>query len=130
MARLYRADRKATVTQITNLYFLIHNTSNLEAEAAAEDHNECHFCQLRTGQRLQFTQAHQNWTIDDWMLPGRMSLDFCCNILVVGSAFWSKQHKSMDPSCLVLMVQAGCGGVMVCGVFSWHTLGPLVPTEL
>ncbi len=27
------------------------------------------------------------------------------------------------------MVQAGSGGVMVCGIFSWHTLGPLVPIE-
>ncbi len=26
------------------------------------------------------------------------------------------------------MVQAG-GGVMVWGIFSWHTLGPLVPIE-
>ncbi len=29
----------------------------------------------------------------------------------------------MDPSCLVSTVQAGGGGVMVWGVFSWHTLG-------
>ncbi len=35
----------------------------------------------------------------------------------------------MDPSCLVSMVQAGGGGVMVWGIFSWHTLGPLVPIE-
>jgi len=27
------------------------------------------------------------------------------------------------------MVQAGVEGVMVWGIFSWHTLGPLVPTE-
>ncbi len=27
------------------------------------------------------------------------------------------------------MVQAGGGGVMVWGIFSWHTLGPLVPIE-
>ncbi len=27
------------------------------------------------------------------------------------------------------MVQAGAGGVMVCGIFSWHTLGPLVPIK-
>ncbi len=33
----------------------------------------------------------------------------------------------MDPSCLVSTVQAG--GVMVWGIFSWHTLGPLVPIE-
>ncbi len=36
----------------------------------------------------------------------------------------------MDPSCLVSAVQAGAGGgVMVWGIFSWHTLGPLVTIE-
>ncbi len=41
---------------------------------------------------------------------------------------WLKEHESMDLFCLVSTVQAG-GGVMVWGVFSWHTLGPLVPIE-
>ncbi len=36
---------------------------------------------------------------------------------------WCKEHESMDPSCLVSTVQAGGGGVMVWGIFSWHTLG-------
>ncbi len=36
-------------------------------------------------------------------------------------------HESMDPYCLVSTVQAAGGGVMVWGIFSWHTLGPLVP---
>jgi len=32
--------------------------------------------------------------------------------------------------CFVSTVQAaGGGGVMVWGIFSWHTLGPLVPIE-
>ncbi len=35
----------------------------------------------------------------------------------------------MDPSCLVSTVQAGGGGLMLWGIFSWHTLGPLVPIE-
>ncbi len=36
----------------------------------------------------------------------------------------------MDPSCLVSTVQAGGGGgVMGVGIFSWHTLGPLVQIE-
>ncbi len=42
---------------------------------------------------------------------------------------WRKDHESMDPSCLVSTVQAAGGGVMVWGIFSWHTLGPLVPIE-
>jgi len=41
---------------------------------------------------------------------------------------WRKQNENMDPSCLVTIVQAGGGGgVMVWGMFSWHTLSPLVP---
>ncbi len=35
----------------------------------------------------------------------------------------------MDPSCLLSTVQAGDGGVMVWGIFSWLTLSPLVPIE-
>ncbi len=35
----------------------------------------------------------------------------------------------MDPSCFVSTVQPGGVGVMVWGIFSWHTFGPLVPTE-
>jgi hypothetical protein len=42
---------------------------------------------------------------------------------------WSKQHESMAPSCLVSTVPAGGGDVIVLGMFSWHTLGPLIPIE-
>jgi len=42
---------------------------------------------------------------------------------------WRKQHESMDPSCLVPTVQAGGGGVIVWGIFSWHTLVPFVTIE-
>jgi hypothetical protein len=38
-------------------------------------------------------------------------------------------HESIAPSCLVSTEQAGGGGVMVWGMFFWHTLGPLIPTE-
>ncbi len=42
---------------------------------------------------------------------------------------WRKEHETMDPSCLVSTVQASGGSVMVWGIFSWYTLGPLVPIE-
>ncbi len=79
--------------------------------------------------RLQFTQAHQNWTIEDWKNvawsdESRILLRYSDDRVRI----WRKEHESMDPSCLVSMVQAdGC--VMVWGIFSWHTLGSLVPIE-
>ncbi len=80
--------------------------------------------------RLQFAQDHQNWTIEDWKtLPGLMSLDFCCYIQMVGSEFAVKNMKAWIHPSLSQRFQAGGGGVMVWGIFSWHTLGRLVPIE-
>ncbi len=98
---------------------------------AAEDHTGCCSCQLRTGHRgYNSHRIHQNWTIqhckniawsdESWFLLRHSD---------VRVRIWRKEHESMDPSCLVSTVQAGGGGVMVWGIFSWHTLDPLVPTE-
>ncbi len=81
--------------------------------------------------RLQFTQNHQNWTIEDcknvaWSDESRFLLRHSDSRVTI----WRKEHGSMDPSCLVSMVQAGVSGVMVWwGIFSWHSLGPLGPIE-
>ncbi len=37
---------------------------------------------------------------------------------------WRKDHESMDPSCIISTIQAGCGGVW-CGGYFLGTLGPL-----
>ncbi len=58
-----------------------------------------------------------------------MNLDFLLRHSDGWVRIWRKEHESMDPSCLVSTVQVGGGGVMVWGIFSWHTLGPLVPIE-
>ena len=80
--------------------------------------------------RLQFAQAHQNWTIEDWK---KVAWSDESRFLLRHSdgrvRIWRKQLESMDPSCLVSTVQAGGGGAMVWGIFSWHTLGPLVLIE-
>ncbi len=79
--------------------------------------------------RPQFAQAHQNWTIKDWKsIAWTDESRFLLRHSDVRVRIWHKVHESMDPSCLVSTVQAG-GGVMVWGIFSWHTLGPLVPIE-
>ncbi len=85
----------------------------------------------RPDQVLQFAQAHQNWTIEDWKNVA-WSDEFRSMLRHSDGRvrIWRKEHESMDPSCLVSTVHAGGGGdVMVWGIFSWHTLGPLVPIE-
>ncbi len=62
-------------------------------------------------------------------LPGSDKSDFCCDIQMVGSEFGVKNVKyGSNLPCPT--VQADGGGVVGCGgIFSWHTLGPLVPIE-
>ncbi len=80
--------------------------------------------------RLQFAQAHQNWTIEDlknvaWSDEFRFLLQHSDGWVWI----WHKEHESVDLSWLVSTVQAGGGGVMVWGIYSWHTFVPLVPIE-
>ncbi len=80
--------------------------------------------------RLQFAQAHQIWTKEDWKnVAWSDESPFLLWHSDGNVRIWCKEHESMDPPCLVSMVQAGGVGVMVWGIFSWHTLGPLVPIE-
>ncbi len=80
--------------------------------------------------RLQFTQAHQNWTIEDWKnVAWSEESRFLLQHSDGRVRIWCKEHESMDPSCLVSTVQAGGGDVMLGGIFSWHILGPLGPIE-
>ncbi len=80
--------------------------------------------------RLHFTQAHQIWTIKDWKnVAWSDESRFLLRHSDGRVRIWCKEHESMDLSCLVSMVQVGGGGVMVWRIFSWHTLGPLVPFE-
>ncbi len=98
---------------------------------AAEDHTGCRSGHLRTGNGgYNLQKAHQDWTIEDWK---NVAWSDGSRFLLRHSdgrvRIWRKEHESMDPSCLVSTVQADGGGVVVWGIFSWHTLGPLVPIE-
>ncbi len=136
MGRLVRDDRKATVTQITTLYnqamqntiseCTTRRTLKQMSNSSRRPHRVLLLSAKNRKRRLQFAQAHQNWTIEDWKnvawsdesqlqlrhSEGRVRM-------------WRKVHESMDPSCLVSTVQAGAG-VIFWGIFSWQTLGPLL----
>ncbi len=141
MDRLLGDDTKATVAQITTRYNqdmqntiserTTHRTLKLMGYSSRRPHRVPLLSAKNRKRRIQFTQAHQNWTIDDWKNvawsdESRFLLQHSdCRVRI-----WRKEHESMDPSCLVSMFQAGVGGVIVWwGIVSWHTLGPLVPID-
>ncbi len=95
MGRLVRDDRKATVTQITTRYNQgMQNTIserttlwtlNQVGYSSRRPHQVSLLSAKNKKRRLQFAEAHQNWTVEDWKtLPGLMSLDFCCDIQMLG----------------------------------------------
>ncbi len=94
MGRLVRDDRKATVTQITTRYNqgmqntiserTTHRTLKQMGYSSRRPHRVPLLSAKNRKRRLQFTQAHQNWTIEDWK-NGAWSdeSDFCCDIQMV-----------------------------------------------
>ncbi len=140
MGRLVRDDRKTTVTQITTRYnqgmqnTISEHTTRRTLKQMGSSSRRPHRVPLLSDKnrtrRIQFTQDHQNWTIEDrknvaWSDESRFLLQHSEDRVRI----WHKEHESIDPSCLVSTVQAGGGGVMVWGIFSWHALVPLVPIE-
>ncbi len=131
MGRLVRDDRKATVTQITIRYN--QNMENTISECKTRrtlkhmgySSRRPHWVPLLSAknrkQRLQFAQAHQNWTIEDWKnVAWSDESRFLLRHSDGRVRIWRTEHESMDPSCLVSMVQAGGGG----NIFFAH-FGPL-----
>ncbi len=106
----------------------MHNTSNPEADGLQQQKTTSGAsCQLRTGNG---GYNLQNWTKEDckivaWPDESRFLLRHSDGRVQI----WRKEHESMAPSCLVSTVQADGGGVVVWGIFYWHTLGPLIPNE-
>ncbi len=143
MGRLVRDYRKSTLTQITTRYnqgiqnTISEHTTRQTLKQMGYSSRRPHCVPLQSAKnkkrRIQFTQTHQNWTIEDWKnVVWSDESQFLLRHSYGRVRVWHKEHESMDPSCLVSTVQAGGGGggsVMVWGIFFWHTLGPLVPNE-
>uniref|UniRef100_A0A9J8C1B0 Transposase Tc1-like domain-containing protein n=1 Tax=Cyprinus carpio carpio TaxID=630221 RepID=A0A9J8C1B0_CYPCA len=123
MGRLVRDDRKATVNHITTRY-------NQGMQNTISEHTT-----HRTLKQMGYSsrrphRAHKNWAIEDWKNVAWSDESRFLKQHSDGRVrIWHKEHESVDPSCLVSTVQAGGGCVMVWGIFSWHTLGPLLPIE-
>ncbi len=129
LGRLVRDDRKATVTQITTRYNqgmqntiserTTHRTLKQMGYSSRRPHRVLLLSAKNRKRRIQFTQAQQNWTIEDWKnVAWSDESRFLLRYSDGRVRIWCKEHESMDPSCLVSTVQAGGGGVMVWGIFS------------
>ncbi len=76
MNRLVRDDRKATVTQITIRYHqdlqntisehTTRRTLKQMGSSSRRPHRVLLLSDKNRKRRIQFTQVHQNWTIEDW----------------------------------------------------------------
>ncbi len=138
MGRLVRDDRKITVTKITTRYnqgmqnTISEHTTRRTLKQMGYSSRRPHRVPLLSvknrKRRLQFTQAHQNWTIEDWKNVAWSDEYFCCDIQMVRSEFGIKNMKAWIRPALSQWFSCWwwCNGV---GIFSWHTLGPLVPIE-
>ncbi len=119
MNRLVRDDRKATVTQITTRNkqgmqnTISERTTRRTLKQMSYSSRRPHRVPLLSAKnrkrRLQFTQAHQNWTIEDWKNVAWSESRFLLRHSDCRVRIWHKEHKSMDPSWLVSTVHAGGG---------------------
>ncbi len=128
MSRLVSDDRKATVTQVTTRYNqgmqntiserTTHRTLKQMGFSSRRPHRVPLLSAKNSTRRIQFTQACQNWTIEDWKNVAWSDESWFLLRHSDGTVrIWRKEHESMDPSCLVSTVQAGGGGVMCGGYF-------------
>ncbi len=111
MGRLVRDDRKATETQIITRYnqgmqnTITECTTRRTLKQIGYSSRRPHRVPLLSAKnrkrRLQFTQAHQNWTIEDWKNVARSDESrFLLRHSDGRVRTCRKEHKSMDPSCL------------------------------
>ncbi len=133
MGRLFRDDRKATVTKITTRYnqgmqnTISERTTRRTLKHMGYSSRRPHRVPLLSAKnrkrRLKFAQTHQSWTIEDWINVAWSDESW---FLLQHSdnrvRIWRKEHERMNPSCLVSTFQADGGGVTVWWIFSWHTL--------
>ncbi len=104
-----RDDRKATVTQITTRYnqgmqntiseHTTHRTLKQMGFSSRRSHRVPVLSAKNKKRRLQFAQAHQNWTIKDWK---NVAWSDESRFLLQHSdgrvRIWRKEHESMDPA--------------------------------
>ncbi len=123
MGRLVRDDRKASIVQITTRYNqgmqntiserTTRQTLKQMGYSSRRPHRVPFLSAKNRTRRLHFTQAHQNWTIEDWKnVAWSDESRFLLRHSVGRVRIWRKEHESMDPSCLVSNLQQQRDAIM------------------
>ncbi len=113
MDRLVRDDRKTTATQITTRYnqgmqntiseCTTHRTLKQMGYSSRRPHRVPLLSAKNRKWRLQFAQAHQNWSIEDsWSDESRFLLRHSDDRVRI----WHKEHESMDPSGVLFLTMS------------------------
>ncbi len=136
MDRLVRDDRKTTVTQITTRYnqdlqnTISEHTTHRTLKQMGSSSRRPHRVPLRSDKnstrRIQFTQTHQNWTIEDWKnVAWSDESVFLLLHSDVGSEFGVKNMKAW----IILPCLNGSGWLWWCNGLGDIFLAHLVPIE-
>ncbi|GFW09652.1 transposable element Tcb2 transposase [Trichonephila clavipes] len=76
---------------------------------------------------LAWVRQHRHWTVDGWKhVAWPDASRFQLNRAGGRIQEWRQPHESMNPTCQQGTVQAGGVSVMVWGVCSWRSMGPLI----
>ncbi|MBJ5491542.1 transposase [Salmonella enterica subsp. enterica serovar Derby] len=137
LARIVTADRRATVQEITRQFnagalkrVSSHTIQNHLLAMGYRSHRPTRVPQRTAhhrAQRLAWVREHHPWTLDMWKNvawtdESRFTLVHADGRVRVRR----KPHEAMDPSCQQGTLQAGGGGILVWGLFTWTEMGPLV----
>ncbi len=123
MGRLVRDDRKASIVQITTRYNqgmqntiserTTRQTLKQMGYSSRRPHRVPFLSDNNRTRSLQFAQAHQNWTIEDWKtVAWSDESQFLLRHSVGRVRIWRKEHVSMDPFGLVSNLQQQHDAIM------------------
>ncbi|GBM17643.1 Transposable element Tc1 transposase [Araneus ventricosus] len=139
MSLLVKQIRRQTVTQLTAEYNAGPSSSVSEHSSAdtvgyGNVQQTSHSCALLNKRhrllRLQWTQEHRDWTMDEWKRIAWSDESLFLIHHVDGRVRVRRlPGEQLLPSCTAGHTQAGGGGIMLWGTFSWAVLCPVVVVE-
>ncbi|GBM07838.1 hypothetical protein AVEN_138677-1 [Araneus ventricosus] len=133
--RLVKQNRRQTVAQLTAQYnagpsasvseYTVQRTL-LDMRLCSRRPTRVHLLTKRHRQlRLQWAREHRDWTMDEWKrVDWSDESRFLIHHVDGHVRVRRLPGEQLLPSCTAGHTQAGGGGIMLCGTFSWALLDP------